>query len=755
MQRQPTPAKPTMQSHPYVRVPSYLERQGARPASPRRAQRALPTEMSVETADSDRAADQSFEVPADDEVLEQGQIYIDGEPVDGRSAGEPSSPDEQSTSNYPQEPPAARLDSMPTEAYEPGSVGPTEVVRQPTLDQDGMIYPAAEAARTLTPEAAPQTDEDETGGDPVVDHFAEPQEMDSPIVDDPADTAEQPLLPSPQPADESSNLSDESPAMSVESPAPSDEPTAELPAPDEPLDALAEPEIPTTDRPVRRTPTSDVLFTSESPVLSVKARGPRTVLIGNEAEFLVRVRNDGAAANDVVVSIRAGADAEVTRADATAGSARASDRPGDVIQWTIHRLEASSTETLKLKLVPRSSAPLDLAVDWTFRPETSQTMVEVQEPKLAMNLSGPTEVLYGDTKIYKLTVSNPGNGDTHNVSLGLVPLGRSTAEASANHTLGTLTAGESKTIDVELTARQAGAVSIKAHAFADGGLRAEAAQQVHVRRASLQVEVEAPRAKYAGTAATYRVQVENTGDATANNVQLSAVLPPQSKFLAASGGGRHEPQRAAVSWHVGPLQPGGRRLFELRCALAAPGENRMQFTAAADRDLNAATSSSTQVEAIADLKLEVRDPQGPVAVGDEAVYEVSIRNRGTKAAEGVELAVFFSEGLEATAADGGRHEIGVGQVLFQPIDALAAGETTVFQIRTRAEMPGNHVFRAEVNCKSLGTKLATEEATHFYGELRSAAAPAERQSTAGYGEPTLAKPPAGEPTPADPNASYR
>jgi uncharacterized repeat protein (TIGR01451 family) len=500
---------------------------------------------------------------------------------------------------------------------------------------------------------------------------------------------------------------------------------------------------------------SDVLFTAQSPVLSVEAKGPRSVLVGKEAEFAVTMRNAGAAANNVVVTINVPQNADVSSAEATAGTARPASggsRP-DTLEWTIDRLEADSRETLSLKLVPRQSSPLDLAVNWTFTPETSQTMVEVREPKLAMNLSGPTDVLFGQTKIYKLSISNPGSGDTENVTVGLLPIGRS-GQASGNHRLGTLKAGESKTIDIELTARQAGAITIKAHAFADGGLRAEAAEQVLVRRASLQVEVEAPRVKYAGTAGTFRVKVANTGDAAADNVHVSALLPPEAKYISATSGGRSEPQEGRVEWIVGSLEPGGQRVFELQTALHAAGDNRMQFTAAADGDLSAAATSNTRVEAIADLKLEVRDPQGPIAVGDEAVYEVRVHNRGTKAAEGIDLAVFFSEGLEPISADGGPHDIGSGQVVFQSIATLAADDTAVFRIRARAETAGNHVFRAEVNCESLDTKLASEEATHFYGERRRMAVRDGEPHPAVPGEETPAPTDAGdeEPTPAEPEA---
>ncbi len=493
--------------------------------------------------------------------------------------------------------------------------------------------------------------------------------------------------------------------------------------------------------PVAEEPASNVLITTESPVLSVVATGPRTVLIGKEAEFLVRVTNSGAAANNVVVKVNVPSYADVVSSRATAGNAQ-SARGGPVhegLEWTIDRLEPGAEETLTLKIVPRKSSPLDLAVNYTFTPETSQTMVEVQEPKLAMSLSGPSEVLFGQTKIYKLTISNPGNGDTHNVSVGLLPIGQS-GDAPGTHKLGTLAAGESKTIDIELTARQAGAITIKAHSFADGGLRAETAEQVLVRRAELQVVVEAPHVKYAGTPAVYRVAVENTGDAPAENVKLSAILPPEAKFLAASGG-RLDPEQARVLWVVGSLPAGGQREFELNCALNTPGDNRLQFSVVGDGEVSASATSNTRVEAIADLKLEVRDPQGPIAVGDDAVYEIRVRNRGTKAAEGVDLAVFFSEGLEPSSAEGGPHDVGSGQVVFKPIASIAAGEAATFYVRARASGAGNHVFRAEVVCESLNTKLAAEEATHFYGDQRTAALP--------QGEPTPARLPEDEPVAID------
>lgn len=186
---------------------------------------------------------------------------------------------------------------------------------------------------------------------------------------------------------------------------------------------------------------------------------------------------------------------------------------------------------------------------------------------------------------------------------------------------------------------------------------AEAAEQVLVRRANLRVEIAAPKVKYAGTVGTYRVKVINAGNATGENVNVAAMLPPDAKYVGSNGGGRLDKQLGKVTWTVGNLQPAAERVFEMQCSLTTPGENRTQFVAMADGDLSSAATSTTHVEALADLKLELRDPQGPIAVGDDTVYEVHVKNRGTKPAEDIELAVFFSDGLEATTVEGGSHDI--------------------------------------------------------------------------------------------------
>lgn len=476
------------------------------------------------------------------------------------------------------------------------------------------------------------------------------------------------------------------------------------------------------------TPAAGVLFAQQSPILGVQTSGPRSVNVGKEAAYTISINNSGqTAVQDLTVSIKIPSWTDVVDARASNGAVRpASNTSSEPLIWQLSRLEPHSKEQLVLKLVPRDSRPFDLAVQWTFSPVASQAMVEVKEPKLTMSLAGPKEVLYGQSKVYKLSLSNPGTGDAENVVLFLSPVDGGSG-APTRHDLGIIRAGDNKLVEVELTARQAGTLQMKAAAMADGNLRAEVAEEIIVHRAGLKFVVSGPDSKYTSTAATFKIQVRNPGNATAQNVVLAAMLPVGAKYISSTGGQFLSDQNK-VAWSMPSLAAGTEQELEVRCLLNAPGANRLQVVGSAGGDLSDSAAATTNVEALADLKLDVTDPQGPIPVGDEVVYEIHLRNRGTKAAENVDVAGYFSQGIEPVAAQGSTYQLSPGQVVFHPIASIAPGTEVLLRIKARAEKAGTHVFRAEVVCSKAGTKLATEETTLFFGEndhspVRTAARP--------------------------------
>lgn len=458
------------------------------------------------------------------------------------------------------------------------------------------------------------------------------------------------------------------------------------------------------------------MFSAESAALSIETSGPRTIVVGKEGTYEVVLRNRSVvAAEHVTVSIDLPQWTEVAGADATAGTVAPSRDSGQAgqVRWLLPRLSAQRSETLSLRIVPRQSKPFGLTPKVDIAPPAPQAVIEVQEAKLALAFRGPREVHFGKPETYKLELSNTGTADAENVAVSLTSNASGEKLATATQRFGTLAAGQKKTVTIELIARAEGTLSIAIDVRADGGAQAQLAEAIAVRRAKLTAEVEAPKVAFSGNEVTYRIRLHNNGNAVATNVKVQATLPRGAKYVSSLQDGRPSAD-GKVHWAIERLNIGADAALGLTCVLAADGSGRLDLQCDADGDAGAAASAVTQVETAPNLVLAVEEPAGPVGLDGEATYKVRLQNRGTAGAEGVEVVVYFAKNLEPVSAEGARHKIGSGQIVFDAIPVLAPGETSTFQVKAKADKTGNHIFRVEVHASATGIRLVREGTTRFY-----------------------------------------
>ncbi len=466
-------------------------------------------------------------------------------------------------------------------------------------------------------------------------------------------------------------------------------------------------------------PKSGVLQTTQQPVIVSHVEGPRSILVGREATYQVTLENTSSrAASQVSAEITVPEWAELLDAMSTSGVVErsASDVGPGALKWKISELKPHGSQALRLRLIPRSGRPLQLGVRWSQAPVQTQAVVEVQEPKLELAISGPQEVRFGKAQRYRLTLSNPGTGMTEQVALRLIPPGGD-AQSATTQQIGSLKPGEVKDIDLELTAREAGQLMIQADAVADGGLKAETTKTVQCIKPELAVDWRGPDRKYAGTEAAYYFRVSNPGTAATDPVDMSVKLPAGAEFVTASEGYSIDTATGLISWSLAGLEAGEEQFMQLRCKIGRPGTNDFLVSAAtSESELKDSKAFQTEVVALADLKLEVSDPQGPLPMADEVTYEIRVRNRGTTGAEHINIVGLFSEGIDPTTVEGAQYSVRDGRVSFHPIKSLSAGQEVLLRIRAKASQVGTHIFRAEVTCPKLDIKLAAEETTRFFEE---------------------------------------
>jgi uncharacterized repeat protein (TIGR01451 family) len=480
---------------------------------------------------------------------------------------------------------------------------------------------------------------------------------------------------------------------------------------------MSEPSVPAArtvakDFSARTTPADVAILASQGPQLRIETTGPSSVLVNKEATYVIVITNEGnIPARGVLLRVGLPDHARAIAEGAVPDTGAAYDmNQGQRLVWSIAQIPPRGSERVTLRVVPTQNEAIAMSVDWTTRPVATHAEITVLQPRLELSVAGPREILFGDTAVYTIRLSNPGTGEASDVT---VEFGYG-ADRLEPKRVGNLAPGQQTELKVELNAREAGAIEVLAEAKADGGLHANSRQQVQVRRANLDIQVVGDPAAFAGSVASYNVLVRNTGDAPATNVQASVNLPPGAKLVSGEG---VKPAGNGLGFDFGTLAPNTERRLTLQCELHHAGDNQLTVRVAGANHQETSHTCTTKVETLADLKLTINDPSGPVAVNKVAAYELHIVNRGSKAATKVNVVAQFSKGIEPSSASGANAQIVEGQVIFETIPRIDPGQELKLVVQARADTEGPKRFRAEVTSEESETLLVSQETTYFYREV--------------------------------------
>lgn len=363
----------------------------------------------------------------------------------------------------------------------------------------------------------------------------------------------------------------------------------------------------------------------------------------------------------------------------------------------------------------------------------NRAVIRVEAGKLHLVLEAPPVALSAERIAVRAAVTNAGASPAANVSVW-VPLDPGLSHASGQNpvqiTVGTLAAGETKTLDVPLTAKGTGRYPLRATATADGDVTAAAeAVTIDVRKAELSAAIAGPKLAYLDQDFTWTVTVGNPGDASVSGVAVRASLPAEVRLKEASDGGRVTP--GTVEWTLPELRPGDKKELKLtasgaklaaqaKLSVIAQGDalsGRGEAARTVGDPVQAKAESAVAVIGTPAVVLELVAPAGPVEVGKKVSFQVRVINRGTVSARGVEVAAFAPAELKPVRGTGksdGR--IDGGKVTFAAVDELRPGESAVFAVESEAAAAGDARFRAEVRAGHLNNPLREEQSVRVVGK---------------------------------------
>lgn len=453
---------------------------------------------------------------------------------------------------------------------------------------------------------------------------------------------------------------------------------------------------------------------AQSPSLVIEKIAPEEIQVGKQCTFEIVVRNVGSAAAHQVRVFD-----EVPQGTQIVGtSPQANQATGGQITWDIGTLGPNEEQKVEVQLMPTDEGDIGSVATVSFAAKAS-IRTRCTRPLLELRTTSGRQVMIGDKHVVNVEINNPGSGDATGVMLlENIPEGVSHPSGeSLEFEIGTLRAGETRKLELVLTAKKPGIIHNRLVAQADANLKSESSVDFEVIAPDLRVSINGPRRRYLERQATYTVMVDNPGTASTKDIELTTQLPKGMEFVKANNLGEYNATTHSVRWSLAELPPNEQGKVEIVMLAIESGEQQLHVETTAAMGLADQADQQVLVEGLAAIMFEVVDVDDPIEVGGKTSYEIRVVNQGSKTATNLRVTAVLSPGMTATNAAGPtQHQIGQGQVVFAPLARLAPKADTTFRVDVQGLQPGDQRFRVQVTTDEVQQPITKEESTRVYAD---------------------------------------
>ena len=450
------------------------------------------------------------------------------------------------------------------------------------------------------------------------------------------------------------------------------------------------------------------------PQITIEKTAPEEVQVGKAARFELHLRNTGTV---VAQGVEVHDFVPEGTQFVTANPPATPNARGELI-WALGALKPGDEATIEVELTPITEGEIGSVAFVTLRAEAGARS-RVTRPDLTLQVTAAKQVMIGHDVQLSIKVGNPGTGPATGVVIEEhVPPGlKHAAGAELEFEVGTLKPGETRELELTLTAAQAGRVVNQLVVRADGNLHQQEECELEVIAPALAVKMDGPSKRYLERQATYEVSVSNPGTAPAKDIELVTRLPKGLKFVKANNAGHYDPQAHAVVWSLEELPPEETGTVLLTAIPVEPGEQLLRAEGRAKQNLAAEDVQKTVVEGLAALLFEVIDVADPIEVKGETQYQIRVMNQGSKSADNVRLAALLPAELKFVSADGPtRHAAKGQQVVFEPLSRLAPKADAAYRIVVQGVKPGDVRMTIQLEADDLDQPIMKEESTRVYSD---------------------------------------
>jgi uncharacterized repeat protein (TIGR01451 family) len=461
---------------------------------------------------------------------------------------------------------------------------------------------------------------------------------------------------------------------------------------------------------------ADAPAATQRPELTIEKNAPPDATLGKPMIYSIRIANRGDAN-----AVRVVVEDQIPNGCRLVGTIPQAELIGTKLLWRLGRLASGEQKKLLIKVVPIEEGDVGSIATVNFTSEVA-TRTQVRQPAapdLRVSMNAPPQANVGQSVVFSFKIENAGQRDAKDVSLqNLIPVGfQHAAGNDLTYDVGTIPAGKSFEIDLELLAVEPGRHTNRAIVKTTGGATTESKTIVEIiEQRGLKITASAGRASVVGQRFVQRITVTNESTQSVSDGTVTLSLGRQLRFISASNDGIHDKPNHQIQWQLPPMEPGQSVNLETIAIAGQAGSHTCQIQLKVPgRDAQGIEVVRT-VRGIAALQLDLTDVPATVFPGDEFAVRVRLLNRGTGADSNIQFGLHVPSELEIVKALGPVKHLpptstqGGRQISFKAIPEIGEGASVDFEITLRARTPGRPKLRAEVRSDQLTEPVASEAA---------------------------------------------
>ena len=456
-------------------------------------------------------------------------------------------------------------------------------------------------------------------------------------------------------------------------------------------------------------PTGD----AETSALMLRKATPREVRRDQEFTYYFEVTNlTNLALDNVVVT-----DHVPSGFNVTAASSKFAKSADGALVWDLGSIESRGKNVIRVTGQIKEVGMAATCSEVSYNTGVCSTF-NVVEPALQLAVHTPEEASICDEIPFYCDVTNAGTGTARDIVVeAKLPAHLVTLAGAETVSLpvGSLTAGETKTVSTKLKALRRGKYQALATARGGDGLSVEATSPaLEVLQPALSISGKAPERQFLGRPLTYEFEVKNTGDGIASNTVVESLIPDGAEIVRAS----IQPQRIGSNlvWNMGDLQPEQTKTVAVTYSATQAGSFRSVASAKGDCvDSVDSNALSTRLTGIPAILLEVVDASDPILVGENVTYVIRVTNQGTAPGTQIEIACDLEESMRYVSGTGPtRASINGATVTFGALPSLAPKAEATWKLVVRSTAEADARFTVRMNTGETQRPVQETEATNFY-----------------------------------------